>query len=336
MTNIETNAKKVDGVGLWSQSKSSSSEWREEKLQLEEPIVSPPEEFSDKPNSSKSEESALKPCSLSTNSTPLPTRRNKLLTNKRVSRKRNREETACLAAFQLLSSRFPHVARLATLFPGPDTKTRLHLLQDILDLKNEEFKDEQTDENILLLPPSENAHTFAELQGALLKRIQRMQEISREEETELRLMWNNNMQECKQLEDELTKVAKPMEIDKFKLHLVEFGKMVSLLLGLSGRLIKVETALKSLDWSGPEEREELEGRKTKLEHQLEEACALKVAIDKRSSLVGDYIGSYLGKNKQDIFDRVLASRSRIMVRLREAQEQVNKKSILVRYHIRRV
>ena len=244
-------------------------------------------------------------------------------TNKRVSTRRSREETACLAAFQLLTSRFPHVARLATLFPGPDTKTRLHLLQDILDLNNEEVKDEQTDENILLLPPSENAHTFAELQGALLKRIQRMQEISREEETELRLMWNNNMQECRQLEDGLTKVAKAMEIDKFKLHLVEFGKMVSLLLGLSGRLIKVETALKSLDWSGPEEREELEGRKTKLEHQLEEACALKVAIDKRSSLVGDYIGSYLGKNKQDTFDRVLASRSRIMVRLREAQEQVD-------------
>ena len=149
-------------------------------------------------------------------------------------------------------------------------------MQDILDLKNEEFKDEQADENILLLPPSENAHTFAELQGALLKRIQRMQEISREEESELRLMWNANMQECRQLEDELTTVAKAMEIDKFKLHLVEFGKMVSLLLGLSGRLIKVEAALKSLDWSGPEEREELEGRKTKLEHQLEQLILLLV------------------------------------------------------------
>ena len=315
--------RKFDGVRPWSQSTSSSSEWREEKLQLEEPIVSPPEEFSDKPNSSKSDEPSLKSCSLSTNSTPLPTRRIKLFTNKRVSRgRRSREETACLAAFQLLASRFPHVARLATLFPGPDTRTRLHLLQDILDLKNEEIKDDQADENILLLPPSENAHTFAELQGALLKRIQKMQEVSREEETELRLMWNNNMQECRQLEDELTKVAKTMEIDKFKLHLVEFGKMVSLLLGLSGRLIKVETALKSLDWSGPEEREELEGRKTKLEHQLEEARALKVAIDKRGSLVGDYIGSYLGRNKQETFDGVLALRSRIMVRLREAQEQV--------------
>ena len=317
MTDTKTNVRNVDGVGLWSPSKNSSDEWRAEKLQLEEPIVSPPEEFSDKPNNAKPEEFTLKSSSLSPNSTPLPTRR-----NKRVSRARSREETACLAAFHLLTSRFPHVARLATLFPGADTTTRVHLLQGILDLRSEEIKEDKTDDNILLLPPSENAHTFAELQGALLKRIQKMQEVSREEETELRLMWNNNVQECRQLEEELTKVAKTMEIDKFKLHLVEFGKMVSLLLGLSGRLIKVETALKSLDWSGPEEREELEGRKTKLEHQLEEARALKVAIDKRGSLVGEYIGSYLGKNKQETFNRVLASRSRIMVRLREAQEQV--------------
>ena len=44
--------------------------------------------------------------------------------------------------------------------------------------------------------------------------------------------------------------------------------------------------------------------------------------------MGDYIGSYLGKKKQDTFDHVLAStRGRIMVRLREAQEQVDNLSI---------
>ena len=174
MTDTKTNVRNVDGVGLWSPSKNSSDEWRAEKLQLEEPIVSPPEEFSDKPNNSKPEEFTLKSSSLSPNSTPLPTRR-----NKRVSRARSREETACLAAFHLLTSRFPHVARLATLFPGADT-TRVHLLQGILDLRTEEIKEDKTDDNILLLPPSENAHTFAELQGALLKRIQKMQEVSRE------------------------------------------------------------------------------------------------------------------------------------------------------------
>ena len=322
VTNIETNIKNIDVRRLWSPSKENSNEWREEKLMLEEPIVLPPEEFSDHPRIAKTEEPIAKSSSRSANSTPLPARRKKFSSNKRISSRLSREETACQAAFQLLASRFPHVERLVTLFPGPETRTRVHVLQEILDLKNEALKDENADENILLLPPSENAHTFAELQGALLKRIQIMQEVSREEETELRLLWNSNMQECRQLEDELTKVAKTMEMDKFKLHLVEFGKMVSLLIGLSGRLVKVESALKSLNWNGPEERDELEARKTKLERQLEEACALKVAIDKRSLLVRDYVGSYLGEKKQDLFDRVLASRSSIMVRLREAQEQV--------------
>ena len=53
VTDTKTNVRNVDGVGLWSPSKNSSDEWRAEKLQLEEPIVSPPEEFSDKPNNSK-------------------------------------------------------------------------------------------------------------------------------------------------------------------------------------------------------------------------------------------------------------------------------------------
>ena len=40
--------------------------------------------------------------------------------------------------------------------------------------------------------------------------------------------------------------------------------------------IQVENALLSLDWNGVEEREELEGRRTKLTAQLDEAIALKV------------------------------------------------------------
>ena len=44
--------------------------------------------------------------------------------------------------------------------------------------------------------------------------------------------------------------------------------------------IQVENALLSLDWNGVEEREELEGRRTKLTAQLDEAIALKVVSNK--------------------------------------------------------
>ena len=41
----------------------------------------------------------------------------------------------------------------------------------------------------------------------------------------------------------------------------------------------MENALLSLDWNGVEEREELEGRRTKLTAQLDEAIALKVVFN---------------------------------------------------------
>ena len=72
-------------------------------------------------------------------------------------------------------------------------------------------------------------------------------------------------------------------------QVVELGKIVSLLLSLSGRLVRVENALLSLDWNGVEEREELESRRGKLMAQLDEASMLKESIDKRRKLVADYV-----------------------------------------------
>ena len=101
----------------------------------------------------------------------------------------------------------------------------------------------------------------------------------------------------------------------------------------------------SLDWNGVEEREELEGRRTKLTAQLDEAIALKVilyicifcilklvslpithyskvAIDRRSSTVADYVESYLGGEERERFLEVVATKVRLMVEIREIQEKV--------------
>ena len=121
---------------------------------------------------------------------------------------------------------------------------------------------------------------------------------------------------------------------------------------------QVENALLSLDWNGVEEREELEGRRTKLTAQLDEAIALKVilyiwylvysvfwvscimcvlyfvfelmpqthylkvAIDRRSSTVADYVESYLGEEERERFIEVVATKVRLMVEIREIQEKV--------------
>ena len=90
----------------------------------------------------------------------------------------------------------------------------------------------------------------------------------------------------------------------------------------SGGNTQVENALLSLDWNGVEEREELEARRTKLTAQLDEAIALKVAIDRRSSTVADYVESYLGGEERERFLEVVATKVRLMFEIREIQEKV--------------
>lgn len=42
-------------------------------------------------------------------------------------------------------------------------------------------------------------------------------------------------------------VCKPNEVDKFRMFIGDLDKVVSLMLSLSGRLLRVETALDTLD-----------------------------------------------------------------------------------------
>ena len=95
------------------------------------------------------------------------------------------------------------------------------------------------------------------------------------------------------------------------------GKIVSLLLSLSGRLVRVENALLSLDWNGVEEREELEARRANLMDQLNKASMLKKSIDRRCKLVAEYVESYLGREQREKFQEVIDTKVRLMVELRE-------------------
>ena len=49
---------------------------------------------------------------------------------------------------------------------------------------------------------------------------------------------------------------------------------------------------------------------------------LKVAIDRRSSTVADYVESYLGEEERERFLEVVATKVRLMVEIREIQEKV--------------
>ena len=51
---------------------------------------------------------------------------------------------------------------------------------------------------------------------------------------------------------------------------------------------------------------------------------MKVAIDRRSSTVADYVESYLGSEERERFLEVVATKVRLMVEIREIQEKVRK------------
>lgn len=52
---------------------------------------------------------------------------------------------------------------------------------------------------------------------------------------------------CVQVESMVVAVCKPNEVDKFRMFIGDLDKVVSLLLSLSGRLLRVESTLDTLD-----------------------------------------------------------------------------------------
>lgn len=52
---------------------------------------------------------------------------------------------------------------------------------------------------------------------------------------------------CAQVESKVVAVCKPNEVDKFRMFIGDLDKVVSLMLSLSGRLLRVDTALDTLD-----------------------------------------------------------------------------------------
>lgn len=52
---------------------------------------------------------------------------------------------------------------------------------------------------------------------------------------------------CPQVENMVVAVCKPNEVDKFRMFIGDLDKVVSLLLSLSARLLRVETTLDTLD-----------------------------------------------------------------------------------------
>lgn len=74
---------------------------------------------------------------------------------------------------------------------------------------------------------------------SLTKKLNVLQEAQRDLQEDIRA----NAQLGEEVETLVTSVCKPNEVDKFRMVIGDLEKVISLLLSLSGRLLRVETAL---------------------------------------------------------------------------------------------
>ncbi|XP_015122984.1 uncharacterized protein LOC107045283 [Diachasma alloeum] len=119
----------------------------------------------------------------------------------------------------------------------------------------------------------------------------------------------------------ISAVARPTEVSKFRLHIEEVGKITSLLLGLSGRLARMENALHGMPPDHPEKKI-LESKRDKLLEQLEEAKTLKINIDKRSSNVSAILAKYLNDEEFADYQHFINMKTKLIMDSRELQDKV--------------
>lgn len=143
------------------------------------------------------------------------------------------------------------------------------------------------------------------------------------------------------VERHVDRVARPHEAAKFKLHVEEVGKITSLLLGLSGRLARVENALMEIPPDHSEKVKKyktikslyictnyyfpqkiLEEKREKLQGQLEEAKKLKESIDKRSISVSNMLYKYLNSEEYADYDHFINMKAKLIMDSREISDKI--------------
>ena len=234
------------------------------------------------------------------------------------------EEVDCEKQFAELASNFPAATSLEPLFGVTgDIKYREDFMGDILSAKGNADDAGEISENAdNMINRESNISTFERMTRELHLSLVTKLEVMREEESCLELECEENEKEWKKLDKKFRETATGYHADKFKLHGSEIEKIVSLILSLTGRLVKIVNALDNMEWNGVDERDDLERKRDKLADQLEEAKLLWYSIDKRTGVVAGYIEQYLTRQEGIMFKRMLKRKVRLMLEVKEMQEKI--------------
>ncbi|KAM9335809.1 protein Shroom4 [Symphorus nematophorus] len=158
-----------------------------------------------------------------------------------------------------------------------------------------------------------------QLMESLRKKLGVLREAQRGLQDDIRA----NAQLGEEVESMVVAVCKPNEVDKFRMFIGDLDKVVSLLLSLSGRLLRVDTTLDTLD---PEtehhERLPLLEKKRQLMRQLSEAQDLKDHVDRREQAVSRVLARCLSPEQHRDYSHFVKMKAALLVEQRQLEDKI--------------
>ncbi|XP_030018103.1 protein Shroom4 isoform X2 [Sphaeramia orbicularis] len=158
-----------------------------------------------------------------------------------------------------------------------------------------------------------------QLMESLRKKLGVLREAQRGLQEDIRA----NAQLGEEVEGMVVGVCKPNEVDKFRMFIGDLDKVVSLLLSLSGRLLRVET---TLDTQDPEaehhERLPLLEKKRQLMRQLSEAQDLKDHVDRREQAVSRVLARCLSPEQHRDYSHFVKMKAALLVEQRQLEDKI--------------
>nr|XP_019960558.1 PREDICTED: protein Shroom4 isoform X1 [Paralichthys olivaceus] len=126
-----------------------------------------------------------------------------------------------------------------------------------------------------------------------------------------------------EVENMVVSVCKPNEVDKFRMFIGDLDKVVSLLLSLSGRLLRVETTLDTLDPETEQnDRLPLLEKKRQLMRQLSEAQDLKDHVDRREQAVSRVLARCLSPEQHRDYSHFVKMKAALLVEQRQLEDKI--------------
>ncbi|XP_034424881.1 protein Shroom4 isoform X5 [Hippoglossus hippoglossus] len=158
-----------------------------------------------------------------------------------------------------------------------------------------------------------------QLMESLRKKLGVLREAQRGLQDDIRA----NTQLGDEVENMVVSVCKPNEVDKFRMFIGDLDKVVSLLLSLSGRLLRVETTLDTLDPETEQnDRFPLLEKKRQLMRQLSEAQDLKDHVDRREQAVSRVLARCLLPDQHRDYSHFVKMKAALLVEQRQLEDKI--------------